>query len=117
MPEIKLNQIEKYKATDFSIKVEKNIIDEKLKNLANEFKSFDEKISDSKSEIGDQIIFDYQATIDGKEFEGSEGKDVAIELGKDLFLKDFDKQLIGINKTRKNCDSVFAPKSSQKGIS
>ena len=80
LPEIKLNQIEKYKATDFSIKVEKNIIDEKLKNLANEFKSFDEEISESKSEIGDQIIFDYQATIDGKEFEGSEGKDVAIEL-------------------------------------
>ena len=32
------------------------------------------KNSESKSEIGDQIIFDYQATIDGKEFEGSEVK-------------------------------------------
>ena len=114
LPEIKLNQIEKYKATDFSIKVEKNIIDEKLKNLANEFKSFDDKISESKSEIGDQIIFDYQATIDGKEFEGSEGKDVAIELGKDLFLKDFDKQLIGVNKNTKKTVTAFLPQNHPK---
>ena len=29
---------------------------------------------------------------------GSEGKGVQIELGKDLFLKGFDEQLIGVKK-------------------
>ena len=53
---------------------------------------------------GDQVTFDYSATVDGKKFEGSEGKGVQLELGKDLFLKDFDKQLIGVKKKRyKNC--------------
>ena len=47
------------------------------------------KPSSLKSVMGDQIIFDYDATVDGKEFEGSKGKGVAIELGKDLFLKRF----------------------------
>ena len=44
------------------------------------------------------MIFNYQATVDNSEFEGSNGKDVTIELGKDLFLQGFDKQLIGVKK-------------------
>ena len=47
---------------------------------------------------GDQVIFDYSATVDGNKFEGSEGKGVQIELGKDLFLKGFDEQLVGLKK-------------------
>ena len=31
-------------------------------------------------------------------FDGSEGKGVQIELGKNLFLKGFDEQLIGVKK-------------------
>ena len=44
-----------------------------------------------KQSKGDQVIFDYSATVSmGKKFDGSEGKGVQIELGKDLFLKGFD---------------------------
>ena len=48
--------------------------------------------------MGDQITFDYSATADGIKFEGSDGKGVQIELGKDLFLKGFDQQLVGVKK-------------------
>ena len=51
-----------------------------------------------KAIIGDQVIFDYSATVDGNKFEGSEGKGVQLELGKDLFLKGFDQQLVGVKK-------------------
>ena len=51
-----------------------------------------------KAQNGDQIVFDYSATVEDKKFEGSEGKDVKIELGKDLFLKGFDQQLINSKK-------------------
>ena len=47
---------------------------------------------------GDQVTFDYSATVDGNKFDGSEGKNVQIELGKDLFLKGFDEQLVGVKK-------------------
>ena len=36
--------------------------------------------------------------MDGIKFDGSEGKGVQLELGKDLFLKGFDDQLIGVKK-------------------
>ena len=52
----------------------------------------------AKAILGDQVIFDYSATVNGNKFDGSEGKGVQIELGKDLFLKGFDKQLVGVKK-------------------
>ena len=91
-------------------------MDERLDNLAKEYKSFEDKPSNLKSVMGDQIIFDYEATVDGKEFEGSKGKGVAIELGKDLFLKDFDKQLIGLKKDEKKMLQLSCLKTIQKKI-
>ena len=114
LPDIKLQSFNKFKVSDFSIKVDKKEVDERLDSLAKEYKSFEDKPSSLKSVMGDQIIFDYDATVDGKEFEGSKGKGVAIELGKDLFLKDFDKQLIGLKKDDKKNVTAFLPQNHPK---
>ena len=52
----------------------KKIIDQKLKEISQQNKQFKDKKDNEKAQIGDQIIFDYSATIDGDKFEGSEGK-------------------------------------------
>ena len=98
LPEIALKPFDKYTATDFKVKIEENIISEKLIELSNQNKQFEEKKNNDQAKIGDQVIFDYSATIDGIKFEGSEGKGVQIELGKNLFLKGFDEQLVGSKK-------------------
>ena len=98
LPEVKLKSLDKFKATDYKILIEKKIIEEKLKELADQNKNFDSKKDNEKSIIGDQVIFDYSATVDGNKFDGSDGKNVQIELGKDLFLKGFDEQLLGVKK-------------------
>ena len=59
---------------------------------------FSGKNDNEKALNGDQVIFDYSATVNGNKFEGSEGKGVQIELGKNLFLKGFDEQLAGASK-------------------
>ena len=76
----------------------KRIIEDKLKEIANQNKQFEDKNENEKATKGDQVIFDYSATVDGNKFDGSEGKGVQLELGKDLFLKGFDEQLIGVKK-------------------
>ena len=114
LPEIKLQSFEKYKASDYSVKVSKEILDERLVNLSNEYKSFEDKKDDSKSELGDQVIFDYEAKVDDKEFEGGKGKGVTIELGKDLFLQGFDKQLVGVKKKEKKKIISTLPKNHPK---
>ena len=47
---------------------------------------------------GDLVVFDYKATVDGKDFKGNEGKNTQLEIGKDLFIKGFDKQLLKVKK-------------------
>ena len=98
LPEIKLKSFENYKAIEYKVKIEEKIILEKLKEISSQNKQFKNKKDGDKAIIGDQVTFDYSATIDGKKFEGSDGKGVQLELGKDLFLKGFDDQLIGVKK-------------------
>ena len=69
--------------------------------MSNEYKSFEDKKDGIKSELGDQIIFNYKATVDGKDFEGGKGEGVTLELGKDLFLKGFDNQLLNLKKRKR----------------
>ena len=99
LPEITLKPFDKYKATKYQIKIEKKTIDKKLNELSTQNKNFEDKKVLEKAKIGDQVVFDYSATINGNKFEGSEGKNVQLELGKDLFLKGFDQQLVGVKKS------------------
>ena len=98
LPSVTLKKFEKFKATNFKVKIDDKIIDKKLKEIANQNKKFEDKNENEKAINGDQVTFDYTATVDGKKFDGSEGKGVQLELGKDLFLKGFDEQLIGVKK-------------------
>merc|ERR1711981_907214 len=102
-----LKSFDKYKATEFKVNIEDKVISDKLKELSLQHKQFEDKKDDEKAKIGDQVIFDYSATVDENKFEGSEGKGVQLELGKDLFLKGFDEQLVGVKKNEvKNLDAT-----------
>ena len=98
LPSVTLKSFDKFKATSFKVKIEDKIIEEKLKEIVNQNKQFEDKNENEKAVNGDQVTFDYSATVDGEKFTGSEGKGVQLELGKDLFLKGFDEQLTGVKK-------------------
>jgi FKBP-type peptidyl-prolyl cis-trans isomerase (trigger factor) len=55
LPEIELQSFKKYKANEYSVKVDKDLLNERLTNLTNEYKSFEDKKNNTKSELGDQI--------------------------------------------------------------
>ncbi|MDC0988555.1 trigger factor [Candidatus Pelagibacter sp.] len=79
--------------------------------------SFKDASPETKAKEGDLVILDYQATVDGKEFKGSEGKNTQLTLGKDLFLKGFDKQLIGVKKDdEKIVDAVLPENFPEKEL-
>ena len=117
LPDIKLKSIENYKAVEYKIKIEDNVITDKLKELSSHNKQFKDKKENEKAKIGDQVVFDYSAKVDGNKFEGSEGKGVQIELGKDLFLKGFDEQLVGVKKNDlKKLDATLPPNHPKKEL-
>ncbi len=114
LPSVTLKGFDKFKATSFKVKIDNNIIDEKLKELSNQNKQFEDKKENEKAISGDQVVFNYVATIDGNKFEGSEGKGVQIELGKDLFLKGFDEQLVGVKKNDTKILDAILPSNHPK---
>ena len=117
LPEVKLKSFENFKATEFKIKLEAKQVDARIKEFAKQQKTFEDKNPNEKSKEGDQVTFDYSATIEGNKFEGSEGKGVKIELGKNLFLKDFDKQLIGVSKNQnKTVEATMPPNHPKKEL-
>ena len=114
MPEIKLKSIENIKTNEYEVVLEKRIIDDKIQEISKNNKNFEDKKENEKATNENLIVFDYNATIDGKKFEGSEGKGVQIELGKDLFLKGFDEQLIGVKKNDVKIVEVNLPANHPK---
>ena len=98
LPKIDIKSIESIKFDEYSVKIDESETDKRIKEIAKNQPSFKEVSSEVKSKEGDLVVFDYTATVDEKSFKGSEGKNTQLTLGKDLFLKGFDKQLIGVKK-------------------
>ena len=114
LPEIKLKPLDKIKATDYEVLVDKNIVDKRVNEIAKGQQNFSDKKENEKSEKGDMIIFDYKAKVEGKDFEGNEGKNIQLILGRDLFIKGFDDQLLGVKKNENKSVSVKLPENYPK---
>jgi len=109
LPKINIKEVGEIKITNYEIKTTKIDIDKRIKDIAKNQNNFEDKNIEEAATEGDLVIFDYKATIDGKDFKGGEGKNTQIILGKDLFIKDFDKQLIGIKKQKEKIVEVTLP--------
>jgi len=111
LPDIKLNSLEKIKATNYEIEVENELVEKRLKEIAKNQQNFSEKKEGEKSNLEDLVIFDYTAKVEGKSFEGNEGKNIQLVLGKDLFIKGFDSQLVGVKKNQNKSVTVKLPEN------
>ncbi len=98
LPKIEVKSIEKIKFDDYEVKIDNKETDKRIQDIAKNQPNFKDATNESKAKEKDLVIFDYTATVDSKPFKGGEGKNTQLTLGKDLFLKGFDKQLIGVKK-------------------
>ena len=114
LPEIKLKPFEKIKATEYEISIEQKLVDKRIDQIAESQQDYQEKKENEKAKDGDMVIFDYKAKIEGKDFEGNEGKGLQIILGRDLFIKGFDEQMVGIKKNEKKIITVNLPQNYPK---
>ena len=111
LPKIEIKSIENIKFDDYSVKIDNSETDKRIKEIAKNQPNFKEATPDIKAKEGDLVIFDYTATIDEKTFKGNEGKNIQLTLGKDLFLKGFDKQLLGVKKGDEKMVEAILPEN------
>ena len=111
LPNIEVSSLKNIKVDEYVVKIDSTETDKRIEQIAktqNNFKDADDNYT-SKNE--DLVIFDYKASVDGKEFKGNEGKGTQLVLGKDLFIKGFDNQLIGIKKNENKKVEVNLPEN------
>jgi len=117
LPKVDVKSLESIKFDQYSVKIDDSETDKRIKEIAKNQPSFKEASPDTKAKEGDLVILDYKAKVDGKEFKGSEGKNTQLTLGRDLFLKGFDKQLIGVKKDdEKIVDAVLPENFPEKEL-
>jgi len=114
LPSVKLKSLDNVKFIDYEIKVDDNEINKRIEDIGKNQNNFVDKNESEISKNGDLVVFDYDATIEGKNFEGGEGKNTQIVLGKDLFIKGFDRQLLSIKKNQSKDVNVTLPENYPK---
>jgi trigger factor len=98
LPKIDIKDIANIKFDEYTVKIDESETNKRINEIAKNQPNFKEASPETKATEGDLVTFDYNATVDGQSFKGSEGKNTQLTLGKDLFLKGFDKQLLGTKK-------------------
>ena len=98
LPNIELSSFSKIKLDEYVVKINAKETDKRLDQIAKSQKNFVDVDPAKVANEGDLVVFDYKATVEGNDFNGNEGKNTQLELGKDLFIKGFDKQLLKVKK-------------------
>jgi trigger factor len=98
LPKVDIKAISDIKFDQYTVKIDHSESEKRIKEIAKNQPNFIEASTETKASEGDLVVLDYNATVEDKPFKGSEGKNTQLTLGKDLFLKGFDKQLIGVKK-------------------
>jgi len=114
LPLIKLKSIADIKFTEYEINVSEKNTKKRIEEIAKNQNNFEEKNEKEFAENEDLVFFDYEAAIEKKSFDGGRGKNTQVVLGKDLFIKGFDKQLLGVKKNEEKEVLVTLPENYPK---
>ena len=89
------------------VEVEDAAVEEALANLAESAKTFEAK--EGAAEEGDQVVLDFNGSIDGEAFEGGEAEDFPLAIGSGQFIPGFEEQLIGVSAGEEKDVTVSFP--------
>jgi trigger factor len=86
-------------------------VDEAIKRIAAQNRSFAAKGEGSKAENGDRVTISFKGTIDGTPFDGGAGENIQVAIGSNTFIPGFEEQLIGIGAGETRMLKVSFPKN------
>lgn len=101
LPDFKTLQVEKY-----VVDIIETDLDKVLLNLRNQMATW--TVVERAAKMEDKLLVDYTSTLNGKPYENNGGKDVAVELGKNVFIEGFESALVGaMTGETRECELYF----------
>ena len=114
-PEFDLKGLDAIKVDKPHADITQKDINAMMDNLQNQ-KGTWEKV-DRSSKGGDQLLIDFEGTIDGKVFDGGTAKDFEMQLGNGQMLPEFDESLLGVrSEEMKTIELTFPDNYHQKEL-
>lgn len=86
-------------------------IDEAVKRIADQNRSYQEKAEGAAAESGDRVTVSFKGTIDGVAFEGGTAENIPVQIGSGTFIPGFEDQLIGVKKGETRTVKASFPKN------
>ena len=111
LPSIDISSLKNIKIDEYTVKIDSKETDKRIEQIAKTQNNFKDAEENYAAKDKDLVVFDYKASVDGKDFKGNEGKGTQLVLGKDLFIKGFDKQLVGVKKNENKKVEVSLPEN------
>lgn len=113
LPQIDAPSIDGLKLERLMVPVSDEAIEDALKNIAGQNKSYKDAPKTKKAAEGDQLIIDFVGKLDGVEFEGGKAEDAALVLGSGAFIPGFEDQLVGVKTGDEKTITVTFPEAYQ----
>lgn len=101
LPNITLMEFKNLKLSKYVSNVADKDIDKVIDNLFNDYKDYNEPLTKRKSKEGDRLIISYKGLLGGEAFDGGSAEKQTIDLGKNNYFPEFEKNLLGKNKEDK----------------
>jgi trigger factor len=96
IPQITLADFKTIKVEKLTADVTEADIDDGVKRLAEQSRTYTARPEGAKAENGDRVTVSFKGTIDGEAFQGGSAESVPIVLASKTFLPEFEEGLVGI---------------------
>ncbi|MDO9367311.1 MAG: trigger factor [Sphingopyxis sp.] len=95
LPDIETPSIEGLKLERLTVPADDAAVMAKIEEFAAQMKRFEDAPKTKKAAQGDQVIIDFDGSVDGVAFDGGTGEDMAVEIGSGQLIPGFEDQLVG----------------------
>ena len=108
-PEVRLGEYKGISVQKEEAKVTDEEVEQRLKTFQDRQSTMVDVPEGSAVENGDFTTLDFKGLVDGKPFEGGEGKDYPLQIGSGSFIPGFEDQLVGARVGEERDVSVTFP--------
>ena len=113
LPEFALPALDNLVLERLTVPVDDAAVDAQIERLLGQSKRFEDAKASHKAKTGDQLIIDFVGSVDGVEFDGGKGEDMAVEIGSGMLIPGFEDQLIGAKTGEERTIDVTFPEEYQ----
>jgi trigger factor len=109
LPTFDLPSLDNLTLERLMVPVDDAAVDAQIERLLGQSKRFEDAPAKHKAATGDQVIIDFEGSVDGVPFDGGKGEDMAVEIGSGMLIPGFEDQMVGIKTGESRTLNVTFP--------